>query len=431
MNLINGKEQHVVMKIKVLISSIFISILLLLCIVIGIQIFKNSSNIPSIHKIEKAPKKYDENEFNLNLIKTVNSTNSNNYLISPYSIEIALNMLKEGANGYTKEELTKVIKDRKITDLSAKDRISIANAIFIKNEYNTSIKKEYKNILTDKYKSEVIYDDFKTPNIINDWVNDKTNHMINKVIDEISPDFVLGLANAIAIDVEWNQSFECNRTTSSKFTKKNKENIDVEMMHNSYEGKKKYIENEKGKGVIIPYQKYKDKELEFIAFLPNKDVNNYIENLTEDDLEYNDSLEVSSDKLIINVALPRFTYEYDLDNFINVLKTMGIKEAFDEKKADFTNMFTPSDNLRNLYVAKAIHKTKIELNEKGTKAAAVTYIELDKETAAIIEEEPKIINIEFNKPFVYLIRDSKTKEILFFGVTYEPNIWKGTTCSKR
>ena len=81
----------------------------------------------------------------------------------------------------------------------------------------------------------------------------------------------------------------------------------------------------------------------------------------------------------------------------------------------------------NLYVGEAIHKTHIDLNEKGTKAAAITYFGMFKNTSIIIEKEN--IEIEFNRPFIYIIKDSKTNEMLFFGVVYEPNKWNGSTCS--
>ena len=86
-------------------------------------------------------------------------------------------------------------------------------------------------------------------------------------------------------------------------------------------------------------------------------------------------------------------------------------------------------NADNVYVSKAVHKTYIDLNEKGTKAAAVTYFGMDK--ASSVAPTKKKVKIEFNKPFVYMIRDSKTKEILFFGVVRKPNEWKGSTCSNK
>ena len=84
----------------------------------------------------------------------------------------------------------------------------------------------------------------------------------------------------------------------------------------------------------------------------------------------------------------------------------------------------------NVYVGEAVHKTKIELNEMGTKAAAVTYFGMFKATA-MLEKDYEEINIKFNKPFVYMIRESNTGELLFFGTVFEPNEWKGTTCSNQ
>ena len=121
---------------------------------------------------------YIDNEFNINLIKTVNNNNQNNYLISPYSIEIALSMLRDGAKDNTLKEIENVIGNRTISDVIVKDHIGVANAAFIKNKYKNYLLDDFKTNLENKYHSEILYDDFKTPKVINDWVNDKTNGMI-------------------------------------------------------------------------------------------------------------------------------------------------------------------------------------------------------------------------------------------------------------
>ena len=95
-----------------------------------------------IHK-EKNPSSYEEQDFNLKLIKTVNSTQMGNYLVSPYSIEVALNMLKEGSSGDTLEEFNKVLPTRKMQIGTAKDRIGIANAIFLKDTYSKYIEAKF------------------------------------------------------------------------------------------------------------------------------------------------------------------------------------------------------------------------------------------------------------------------------------------------
>lgn len=385
-------------------------------------------------------KKYNtKNGFNIKLIKS--TIKKENYLISPYSIEIALNMLKEGANGNTKDEIEKVLPNRKISDISIKNRVNIANSLFIKDKYRNTIKKDFKIALVDSYDSEVLYDEFKTPDVINEWVNKKTDGMIKKIINKMDDNFVLGVANAIAVDVEWAKQFDCNDTTKEKFTKDNGKTINVEMMHNSYTTDSyKYLESKDAKGIIIPYKSYDSKigkidydngrNLEFIGILPNKSVEEYIKDLTEDGLNnLIKSASSASSTYEIKLSLPRFKYEYSVDNFKDSLVKLGIKDAFDQYNADFSGIMKKSDMDDNLYVGTAIHKTYIDLNEKGTKAAAVTFFGID--SYAALPQDKEIVNIEFNRPFVYMIRDTKTKEMLFFGAVYEPNLWDGKTCSNK
>ena len=367
--------------------------------------------------------------FNTSIIKKVNYyAGTNNYLLSPYNIEIALNMLRDGADGNTKTEIDNLIGSRTINDISVKNKISIANGVFIKDIYKNNVKDNYYNILKTKYDSDIIYDKFTTPDKINSWVKDKTNNMIDKVVDDLDDDFVMGLASALAIDVKWYNEFECNRTLSEKFTKSNGKTIDVEMMHNSYDHEKvKYIETDDAKGIVLPYQKYNNVELEFIGLLPNKDINTYVNSLTNEQLTNIVNSEVSAgEKLHINLSLPRFTYDYNVEKFKEVLKDLGIKDAFNKDSANFKKMI---ELKYNVYVETAVHKTHIEVSETGTKAAAVTYFGMDKNSTFPMEK-PKIVNIKFDKPFVYMIREKNTGELLFFGAVYEPNIWKGSTCSK-
>ncbi len=420
------------MKKKIIIGVVIVIILTITLSIVGVIILNQKKVTPQ--KPTKKPTSYNESNYHLNLIKTVNSTQEDNYLISPYSIEIALSMLKEGANNHTKEEIEKVISSREIKDISIKDRIEVANAIFVKDNYKNSINQSFETTMKNKYQSEVLYDKFTTPNVINNWVKEKTHKMIDKILDEMSSEFVLGIANALAIDVEWLSSFECNNTTEETFTKENQEEMKVEMMHQSYKDDASYFETDNAKGIILPYKSYEeDNHLEFIGILPNQDINSFIEGLTIEELEAIDQNKEDATKdLKIILSLPRFTYDFTLNGFTNVLRTMGIKDAFDEDLADFTNIITREEmnkqDINNLFVSTAIHKTHIDLNEKGTKAAAVTYFGLDYATGII--EKSKEIKIKFNQPFIYMIRDYKTKELLFFGVVKEPNEWKKTTCKE-
>ena len=377
-----------------------------------------------IDTIEKYVKeKGDANSFNLKLLKEVNKDNHQNYLISPYSIEIALSMVKDGATGTTHKEIAEVLPSRTIKNLNVKDRISTANALFIKNEYANSIKKTFINDIKSKYEGEVIYDDFVTPVAINNWVDDKTYHMIDKILDNISDDFMLGLANALAIDVEWEVPFECTSTGKEKFTTRDGV-VYVEGMHETLLDAD-YILEEDVKGIILPYKEYEGSNgekinLEFIALMPEVDLNEYIDKLTDEELKnvlnYKKSLGANEE---LRLMLPRFTYDYSITDFIKVLNNIGINSAF-----------TPDAEFRNIteistYINTAIHKTHIELNETGTKAAAVTFFGFTKSSLPV---EKKYIDISFNKPFMYMIKDRESGELLFVGTVYSPNKWQGSTC---
>ena len=398
----------------------------IICIGIALILIGISVSYYAMHNKKKPtdhPTFTEKDSFSIKLLKETNLDNKKNYLISPYSIEIALKMLESGANGNTYDEIHKVIGDRTINYLENED-IKIANALFIKNEYKSYINKDFLNNLANNYSSEMLYDKFKTPDVINKWVNEKTNEMIPKLLNRMSPDFVLGLANALAIDVKWQDEFEATDTYKENF-RNNKKTTEVDMMHKTYKTEDfKYFKTDNAQGIILPYEEKDGIQLEFVGILPNHDLYDYINKFNETELYYiNKNITNASDDLYIKLSLPKFEYSYELENFIDVLYNLGIKEAFDDENADFTKMMTKEDMLKsgviNLYVGEAVHKTKIELSETGTKAAAVTYFGMFKESAMLIEE-PEIIEIKFDKPFMYMIREKNTNEVLFIGTVYEP-----------
>ena len=406
-----------------------ILIAVLVCVMSLFALSKIKHN-PSI--IEK-PSPITNNQtssFDFKMIKEVQKTHKENYMISPLSIATALKMVSEGANGNTKAQIDNLLKDYTINNnLNVKDRISIANLIFIRDTYKNDIKEEFKNKIKTNYDSEVMYDEFKTPKPVNDWISKKTYNMINNVIDDLSSDFVLGLANAIAIDVEWENKFECNKTTKEVFTKDDNTTVDVAMMHSTNDIT--YIENNNAKGIIKDYAVY-DKEtgkivdernentveLEYIAILPNTNIDDYINKL--DNNELNNLLsnkKEASKNLDINLSLPKYTYDFDYKDFQDGLINLGITDAFNSSNANFSNI---SDI--KIFISKAIHKSHIELSENGTKAAAVTVFIFEKN--AMVENKKEVIDIKFNKPFIYIIKEKNSNNIWFFGTVYEPLKWE-------
>ena len=407
-----------------------------LLIILGIIGFNYYNKYDNNNQIEQDPSEIiiaNEN-YEIDLIKSVNENSNDNYLISPYSIKIALNILKDGAKENSKKEIENLIGSKYNKIETAKNRVSVANALFIKDKYKNYIENDYYKKVKN-YNSEILYDKYETPDVINNWVNEKTYKMIPKILDRMNEEFVIGIANALAIDVKWLNEFECHSTREDEFIKSDNSKINVEMMHQKYEYNIEYFINDDMKGVIIPYRTY-DKEgneskegitLEFIGILPNQSLNDFIKNLNLEKLKEIDTLkkEIDSEKEELYLSIPRFKYDYEIDDFINSFKSLGIKDVFDEEKANLTGIINRKNlnklNIDNIYVSTAIHKTHIDFNEKGTKAAAVTYFGIEKSLAALPEEK-------FNKPFVYMIRDKKTKEMLFFGAVENPNKWNGSTC---
>ena len=420
------------MKKENIIFTIVLSIVFLLLIgtLIGIYIKVNEEKPVRVTTSE-------DGSFSSNFIKMSNDKiGKTNYMISPYSVEMALSMLRDGTSTKTREELDKVVPERTIKTLSVEGKVNIANAIFIKEIYQNDLVLDYKDNLKKKYQAEIIVDKFTNPDKINDWVNKETNKMIPKILNQIPDSFVLGLANAIAMEETWLSPFECESTKKDEFTKIDNTKEKKLFMNKTFDDSISYFENEDSKGIIMPYNAYnpetgkeaelfdeENEQLEFIAILPN-DINTYISNFTLDTLkDIKENKKEADDLLEITVSIPKFEYEYDFKKLKETLIDMGIESVFSPNDADLSGML---NNHPEAYVDEAIHKTYIKVEEKGTKAAAITYFGVKDSAMPIGETE--YINIKFDKPFVYLIKDVDSNEILFFGVVYDPKWDENNSC---
>lgn len=373
----------------------------------------------------KGPGGLKENSFNTLLIEGYHKSleEEKNYMISPYSLEFVLSMIRDGASGTTYEELSNLVPERDIKTFTAKERINIANALFIKN--NVVVKDDFKKLMSDKYKSQILYDEFVIPDVINDWANKETYGMIPKVMEQINPEFLFGLGNATAIDVEWQSKFKCNSTELEKFNKYDGSKIDVAMMHQYFESVASYYKDDNATYVSLPYRAYNElgeydregTQLEFIGILPEEDVDKYINSFDYDVLKNNlKEMKEANDLFHINLKLPKFKYEYDVEGLTPLLINLGLKETLSpspnfEKIADY-----------DMSISNVAQKTFIELSESGTKAAAVTLVIFD--ANAIAPTEPEVVDVTFDKPFIYIIKDKNSDELLFFGVVYSPTVYK-------
>lgn len=363
------------------------------------------------------------NDFDINFLKL--ESNKQNLIYSPLSIKYGLNLLNDGANGNTKKEIETVIKDLSLTKYDNIDNVlSLANCIYMKDDFTDSILDSYKNSIKQKYNAEINFDSFKDAQNINNWIKEKTLGQIpNMLNDKIvqNPNLKLLLINSLAINMEWESPFESTETNGKPFYLENGNEIIATTMNKDYYSFNKtcsYYLDSNLTAVSLKLKKYNNNEFEFIAIMPNSDLTNYIKNLNIDDINTISSkcVPVSETENGINISIPRFSFEYDLA-LKNDLKNIGINEAFSDS-ADLSNI--TGDN--NLFVGDALHKSNIDFSEEGVKASASTVMSI-LEKSAEFEDENKLIEININRPFLFLIKDKLTNEIWFVGTVFEPNLW--------
>jgi len=374
----------------------------------------------------------DNQDFDFSFLKMENK--KKNMLYSPLSIKYALKMLEEGANNNTYTEINKVIGNAELSKYSSIDKVlSIANGLFIRDEYYEYVKQEYINKLKKEYEAEVKLDEFKDAQNVNKWIEDKTLGIIKDMLkDKVFQDsyVVMVLINALTIDMEWVDPFVYRNTggydfylddgETMKATTMSKKNVMSEDI--SY-----YIDDDMTV-LSMNLKEYYGNQFEFMAIMPKENLSGFVENVTNDQInEIDGKLKLTSDEVDgANIKIPKFKFNYDLD-LTTDLKNLGIKDAFDENRADFSNMGYAKELGEPLCVSEALHKADIDFTEKGVKAAAVTVILT---TGATSMPRPRYpVDVIIDKPFMFVIRDKSTKDIWFTGTVYEPNAWENDEAS--
>ena len=379
---------------------------------------ENGYIVPEYAQIENQDPKYQQLRLSVDLFKAMSKESKNkDLLISPLSIELALAMTANGAKGQTKAEIEKLLcGDMTVEELNLylnnyvsllptddKYKMHIANSIWFRDEADRlTVNEAFLEKNKDYYCAQIFkknFGDSQTVTDINDWVNNNTDGMIDKIVDGISGDTVMYLINALCFDAEWEKQYLLSDIVKRDFTNISGETKKVDMMHSeeSY-----YIETENAKGFM---KHYKDKKYSFVALLPNEnDIYGYIDSLTP---EYIESALNNVQNKGGYAVMPKFSYEYEL-SMNGVLKSLGMPTAFDGFKADFTDMATSTRG--NIFIGDVLHKTFIQVDELGTKAGAVTKVEMWDECAPMYEWE-----ITLDRPFVYMIIDNANNMPIFMG----------------
>lgn len=344
-----------------------------------------------------------------------------NVLISPLSIQLALAMTANGAEGNTKAEMEALLGGEisledlneylysYVNNLSSaeKYKLQIANSIWFRDdEGRLQVEKDFLQKNADYYGAQAYkaaFDD-QTLKDINNWVKDHTDGMIDSILDQIDEDAVMYLINALVFDAEWQHVYDKSDVYKGKFTNIGGTEKQVDMMHSE---ETVYLQDENAIGFMKPYSGSK---YNFAVLLPNEgvDIYEYIAGLTGESLMET----LSTPQLgMVMATLPKFSYEYEL-TMNDVLKELGMPSAFIGDTADFSKMAHSSRG--NIYIGDVLHKTFISVDELGTKAGAVTKVQMNDESAPMSEWV-----VTLNRPFVYMIIDNETNLPVFIGTVMD------------
>ena len=346
-----------------------------------------------------------------------------NVLISPLSIQLALAMTANGADGQTRQEMETVLgRGINLEDLNAclhtyveglpseeKAKLSIANSTWFRDQKKLTVEKSFLQINKDYYDAEVFQRPFDETTVkeINNWVDHNTDGMIDQIIDQIDELTMMYLINAMAFDAEWAEPYYETAIRDGSFTDISGKEQTVSMLHGS---ESQYLSDGRATGFT---KSYAGGKYSFAVLLPNEgeDLYDYISSLTAQQLTK--TLDSAENATVIT-QLPKFSYEFSL-NMNDTLKKMGMPTAFDPDKADLSKL--GSSTAGNLYIGNVLHKTFIQVDGLGTKAGAVTVVEIPAEGA--FEPDPNIKEVIVDRPFVYMIVDNETNLPLFIGCVTE------------
>jgi len=329
-------------------------------------------------------------DFGLKLFKESFDAEKNT-LISPLSVISALAMTAGGADGETLSQMEKVFgMDKETLDgyissyvsglpQGEKYKLNLANSIWVRDSSSFSPNGDFLQHNADYYGADIYEAPFDDTTVkeINNWVNDNTDGMIDSIIDRISADTIMYLINALAFDAEWEEIYEKYDVREGDFTKEDNSTVDVDFM---YSTESTYIEDELAKGFI---KYYAGRKYAFVALLPNEGVSveEYIKSLSGEKVN---SMLTSPETYTVWSSIPKFESEYSIE-MSEILIALGMPDAFDSALADFSKMGTAGGNI---YINRVIHKTFISVSEKGTRAGAVTAVEMNCESA-LMPIEPK------------------------------------------
>lgn len=347
-----------------------------------------------------------------------------NVFISPLSISMALAMTLNGAEGQTFEDMRKTLAldgmeleeinssfqslIELLVSVDPDVQLKIANSIWYREGF--PVNTEFQQAMNEYFSAQIEGLDFSDPasvDIINNWVSDNTEQLIEKIIDEIPGNVVMYLMNALYFKGDWLHQFDPDDTSSANFYLENGETVEVDMMNQ--EGRFAAFMSDEVQVIELPYG---DSLFTMTVLMPASDqtpIDQFVEEeVTAENLaEWRSNLSVSEYHQTM-VGLPKFEMEYEI-TYNDILKAMGMEIAFSAGQADFSGLVEAES--AGLWIDEVKHKTFVRVDEKGTEAAAVTSV-------AIVESLPPSMMV--NRPFVFIIYERESGVNLFMGKVKNP-----------
>ena len=397
-----------------------------------------SEPIPINLTTEQRTFAYDNNQFALNFLNTVNETDlsGKSFIYSPLSITYVLGMVNDAATGLTEKELEETlgfheggiqaVNDycKKLIDglpkVDDKVTLNIANAIFLNKDW--TLKQQFTQDMQTYYDAKAEALDFKaseTLGHINGWCSEKTNGMIPTILDEIDPLIMSYLLNAIYFKADWASKFDPQNTKDETFTTENgNSSTQMPMMHQKV--LINYMKNNTYSAIEMPYG---NGLWNMVVMMPEEgkntdDIINHLKMFGVYPMLYDD-IDGSLDTWVfgpyeVDLKLPRYETSSDTDDLedglIGLMKKMGIKRAFDDALAEIPNMCELP-----VYIEMMRQKAKIKVNEEGSEAAAVTVAGMKNFSMGSEPKEYPKATFHANRPFVYVIHEQSSGVILFVG----------------
>lgn len=358
---------------------------------------------------------YDETEFqrgynnySFELLRNVIDSQGGdmNLMVSPASVMFALDLCAAGANGNTQSQINDLFapgSNPMEQQAFASDFMSrmnnaegldfaCANAIWGNSSIlGSSVNMDYLQYVEDTFEATYEATPFTDDTVaqINDWVDEHTHHMINRVLDTLSGDAAMVLVNAICFESEWASPYEDDCVSTYEFHNANGRTAHVDMLRST---ESTYFETALATGFLKYYEGY---EYAFLVMLPTDEsinANEFLANFTGDDYQEFISSRTNGD---VFTHMPEFETDYDIE-LSEILYNMGVEEAFTDN-ADFHGITS-----QDVHISDVIHRTHIEVDREGTRAAAVTAVTLETCAAVAIDDYYEVI---CDRPYAYAIVD--------------------------